>query len=63
MSREILDAVCRQTGAIPANSLQEMVDLVKALRVLFPLTGDGRGIGGGRGRQTGAIADAFSLAG
>ena len=40
-----------------------MVDLVKALRVLFPLTGDGRGIGGGRGRQTGAIADAFSLAG
>jgi len=62
-SREIWDAMCRQAGAIQAGSVSEMIDLVKALRVLPPFTGDGLGVTGGSGGQSVAMADVFSREG
>ena len=62
-STEIWGAVAHQTGAIPASSTTEMVDLLKALRLLPPFTGDGIGITGGSGGQSVAMADVFSRAG
>ena len=60
---DIWDAVARQTGAIQATSVAELVDLLKALRLLAPFTGDGMGLTGGSGGQSVAMADTFSRAG
>jgi acyl-CoA synthetase (NDP forming) len=60
---EIWRAVAEQTGAITATSTGEMVDLLKALRLLPPFTGDGIGLTGGSGGQSVAMADTFSRAG
>ncbi|MDO8794309.1 MAG: CoA-binding protein [Vicinamibacterales bacterium] len=62
-STGIWDAVARQTGAIQATSTAEMVDLLKALRLLPVFTGDGIGLTGGSGGQSVAMADVFSRAG
>ena len=62
-SRKIWDAMYRQTGAIPVNSVSDMVDVLKALRLLPPFTGTGMGITGGSGGQSVAMADVFSRAG
>jgi acyl-CoA synthetase (NDP forming) len=56
-------ALARQTGAIPAGSITESVDLLKALRMLPPFTGTGLGITGGSGGQSVAMSDVFSRAG
>jgi len=62
-SREIWEALYRQTGAIPVQSIIEMVDVLKALRLLPPFSGTGMGISGGSGGQSVAMADVFSRAG
>ncbi len=62
-SGQVWDALYRQSGAIPVNSVAEMVDVLKALRLLTPFTGTGIGITGGSGGQSVAMADVFSGAG
>jgi acyl-CoA synthetase (NDP forming) len=59
----VWQAVARQAGAIMATSTGEMVDLLKALRMMPPFTGDGMGLTGGSGGQSVAMADTFSRAG
>jgi acyl-CoA synthetase (NDP forming) len=59
----VWEAVAAQTGAIPAKSTAEMLDILKALRMLAPFTGDGMGLTGGSGGQSVAMADTFSRAG
>ena len=59
----IWDAMCRQAGAIQANSIDEMIGLIDALRLLPAFTGDGLGVTGGSGGQSVAMADVFSRAG
>ena len=60
---EIWDAMTRQTGAIRADSLEDAVDVLKALAYLNPTTGDGVGIIGGSGGQSVSMSDDFSRAG
>ena len=62
-STEVWDAACRQAGALQADSLAETVDVMKALTLLPPFTGDGIGITGGSGGQSVAMTDAFATAG
>lgn len=59
---EVWEAVYRQTGAIGADSLEEALDVVKALAYLKPVTGDGVGIIGGTGGQSVAMSDDFNRA-
>ncbi len=54
------DTLCRQCGAISVNSLEEMVDALKAVTLLPPFTGDRLGITGGSGGQSVSMSDAFS---
>ena len=62
-SIQIWDAVFRQTGAIRADTLEETLDMVKALAYLKPTTGDGVGVIGGSGGQSVAVSDDFNRAG
>ena len=62
-SRQVWDAMYRQSGAIPVTSVSEMVDVLNALRLLPPFTGTGIGITGGSGGQSVAMADVFSRSG
>jgi acyl-CoA synthetase (NDP forming) len=62
-STEVWDALCRQAGALQAESLTEAVDLLKALTLLPPFTGDGVGVMGGSGGQSVSMTDAFAGAG
>jgi acyl-CoA synthetase (NDP forming) len=62
-SMAIWEAVARQTGAILAHSLEEMVDTMKALMMLAPFTGTGCALTGGAGGQSVSITDAFAKAG
>lgn len=62
-SAEVWDALCRQAGAIRADSLTEAVDLLKALALLPPFTGSGVGVMGGSGGQSVSMTDALADAG
>ncbi len=62
-SAQVWDAVIRQTGAIRVDSMEEMVDTLKAVVYLPPVTGYGVALAGGAGGQSVSIADAFSKAG
>ena len=62
-SEAVWDAVYKQTGAIRADSLEEALDVMKALVYLHPTTGYGVGIIGGTGGQSVAMSDDFSRAG
>jgi acyl-CoA synthetase (NDP forming) len=62
-SAEVWEAMCRQAGAIQARSIAEVIDLLKAVTMLPPFTGDRMGLTGGAGGQSVSMTDAFSLAG
>ena len=62
-SIDIWNAGARQAGAIPANSLDEVIDAAKMLTYLKPTTGDRVGIIGGSGGQSVSMSDDFSWAG
>jgi len=61
--RAIWDAVMRQSGAIKATSLEELIDTLKALLYLAPVYGNRVAMVGGSGGESVAIADAFVEAG
>ncbi|MBI2980315.1 MAG: CoA-binding protein [Chloroflexi bacterium] len=61
--RAIWDAVVKQCGAIKVNSIEELIDTVKALLYLAPVRGDRVAITGGSGGQSVAITDVFAEAG
>ncbi len=61
-SSEVWRAVARQTGAILVGSIEEAVDMVKALYYLPPALGDRIGIIGGSGGQSVSMSDDFSKA-
>ena len=62
-SIEVWDAGTRQAGAIRVDSLEEAIDVTKALTYLTPTTGEGVGIIGGSGGQSVSMSDDFSRAG
>ena len=59
----IWEAAVRQCGAIKVNRLEELIDTLKALLYLSPVSGDRVAITGGSGGQSVAIADVFAEAG
>ena len=59
----VWDAMVRQSGAIGVESLEEAIDVTKALVYLTPTTGDGVGIIGGSGGQSVSMSDDFSSEG
>ncbi len=61
-SMDTWDVVIRQSGAIRADSMQETVDVLKALSAFSPFTGDGIGLTGGSGGQSVSMSDAFAKA-
>ena len=62
-SDKVWDAMCKQTGALQVESVDEMIDLINALRLLPKFTGNGLGVTGGSGGQSVAMADTFARAG
>jgi acyl-CoA synthetase (NDP forming) len=61
--RLIFDAIVRQAGALPAQGLEDVVDVVKALLYLKPATGYNMGLMAMTGGQSVVITDAFEDAG
>ncbi len=59
----IWDSAIAQHGGIKARSLEELVDVLKAIDNLAPVYSDRVGIAGGSGGQSVAIADVFAEAG
>ncbi|MFC1965423.1 CoA-binding protein [Chloroflexota bacterium] len=59
----IWDAAVRQCGAIKVDSLEELIDTLKALLYLSPVRGDRVAVLGGSGGLSVAIADVFAEAG
>lgn len=62
-SGEVWNAMVQQAGAIRADSLEDAVDVAKALTYLTPTTGEKVGIIGGSGGQSVSMSDDFSRAG
>lgn len=63
VSQAVWDAAIRQCGAVAVSRLEELIDTMKALLFLPPVTGDRVAITGGSGGQSVAIADVFAEAG
>jgi len=63
VSQSIWDAAVRQCGAIKVARMEELIDTIKALLLLEPVTGNRVAITGGSGGQSVAIADAFAEVG
>ena len=59
----VFDAVVRQCGALPAYSLEDTIDVVKALLYAKPTTGRNMGLMAMTGGQSVVITDAFETAG
>ncbi|MFH0768556.1 MAG: CoA-binding protein [Chloroflexota bacterium] len=59
----IWDAVMKQSGAIKVTKMEELIDTLKALLYLPPVSGNRVAIAGGSGGQSVAIADVFAEAG
>jgi acyl-CoA synthetase (NDP forming) len=59
----VFDAVVKQAGALPANSLEDTIDVVKALLYTKPATGRNMGLMAMTGGQSVVITDAFESAG
>lgn len=62
-SAQVWDTVARQAGAIRADSLEEAIDITKALLYLPPTTHEGVGVIGGTGGQSVSMTDAFAKQG
>ncbi len=60
VSQAVFSAAIRQCGAIQVSSLDQMVDVLKALLYLAPVYGDRVAVAGGSGGQSVAIADVFA---
>lgn len=63
VSHAVWDSAVKQCGAVSVSSLDEMIDVLKAILYLPPVHGNGVGITGVSGGQSVAIADAFGEAG
>jgi len=59
----VWQAAVRQCGAVNANRVDELIDVLQALQFLSPVHGDGVGLTGGSGGQGVAMTDAFTEAG
>ena len=59
----IWEAVMKQCGAVKVTRMEELIDTLKALLHLPPVTGDRIAVAGGSGGQSVAIADVFAEAG
>lgn len=59
----IWDAAVGQCGAMGVDSMEELIDTIKALLYLPPVRGDSVGVAGGSGGQSVIVADAFSEVG
>jgi acetate---CoA ligase (ADP-forming) subunit alpha len=59
----VFDAIVRQCGAVPAYSLEDTIDVVKALLYAKPGTGRNMGLMAMTGGQSVVITDAFETAG
>jgi acyl-CoA synthetase (NDP forming) len=59
----VFDAVVRQCGALPAYSLEDTIDVMKALLYAKPATGRNMGLMAMTGGQSVVITDAFETAG
>jgi len=59
----VFDAIVRQAGAVPADSLEDTIDAVKALLYTKPSTGTRMGLMAMTGGQSVVITDAFVNAG
>ena len=57
-SREVWETMCRQAGAIPASTIDDLADMLVAFRFLRPTTDVRVGMGGGGGGFTVLSADA-----
>ncbi len=62
-SRAVFSAIVRQAGALPAESLDDTIDVVKALLYAKPCTGRRMGLMAMTGGQSVVITDAFVGAG
>jgi acyl-CoA synthetase (NDP forming) len=62
-SSAVFDAIVRQSGALPAHSLEDTIDVVKALLYAKPATGGRMGLMAMTGGQSVVITDAFETAG
>ena len=62
-SMDTWDVLIKQCGAIRADSMTDMVDVLKGLVSLPRFTGDGIGLTGGTGGQSVSMTDAFAKAG
>ena len=62
-STAVWDGVVRQAGAVPAESLDDTIDVLKALLHCKPTTGRGMGLMAMTGGQSVSITDAFVRAG
>jgi acetyltransferase len=63
VSQAVWNAAVKQCGAIKVDSLEEMVDTLKALLYLPQVRGNRVAVTGGSGGQSVAIADVFAEAG
>jgi len=55
----VWDNAIKQNGAMSVTSMEELIDTIKALHFLPPVTGDGVGVAGGSGGQSVLVADVF----
>ena len=61
--RTVWDAIMRQCGAVNVEGMDELIDALKALLYLSPVSGKRVAIAGGSGGQSVAIADCVNEAG
>jgi acyl-CoA synthetase (NDP forming) len=63
VSMAIWDAAMKQGGAVKVRGVDELIDTLKAILYLPPVSGNRVGVAGGSGGQSVAVADVFTEAG
>ena len=63
MPQNIWDAAVRQCGAVNVPDMEELIDTVRALLYLSPVSGNKVGVAGGSGGQSVAVTDTLTEAG